>query len=60
MCSSTLKLQKLLHSVNIQSRFWLLSNFLQEVMQITMQWHSWQCDIINCSRKYRLSTHIEF
>jgi len=27
--------------VNIQSQFWLLSNFLQEVTQITMQWHWW-------------------
>jgi len=35
-----IKIAKLMHSlVNIQIRFWLLSNFLQEVTEITMQWH---------------------
>jgi len=55
-----IKMKKLLHSVNIHSRFWLLSNFLQEVTRITMRWPWWWFEIINCIRKYALSTHIKF
>jgi len=38
MCSSNVKIAQAF-ALSIQSKLWLLSNFLQDVTQINLWWH---------------------